>query len=191
MLKLLTLLITPPTTTTTGNGSTNTVSLKDLYGKKVATLSRGDYFGEKALLADDVRQASCIAIGKVVCLSLSREDFIAMLGNWNEITEEMHNEEEENTYQDITKSNIKFPLELSNLYELEIINILGVGAFGKVKHVRHIHTKQEYALKVQAKNFIITQGMQNMLINEMNIMRTVNHSCIAKIFCAMQDTKFV
>eukprot|EP01037_Dinobryon_pediforme_P043474 gene43474-54544_t len=61
-----------------------------MMGTKLVTLKRGDYFGEKALLADDVRQASCIAVGKVICLSLSRDDFIAMIGSWQDITNVDH-----------------------------------------------------------------------------------------------------
>ena len=34
-------------------------------GKKVADLSVGQFFGEKALLSEDVRQATCIASGEV------------------------------------------------------------------------------------------------------------------------------
>jgi cAMP-dependent protein kinase regulator len=172
------------------HSSSAPMELKDLYGKKVATLTRGHYFGEKALLADDVRQASCIAVGKVVCLSLSREDFIAMLGNWQDISEAGATSEDTATFQDVTTARPNFQLSVK-LEDLETISTLGVGAFGRVKHVRHKQTGQEYALKAQAKAFIISQGMQKMLINEMNIMRTVNHSCIAKILSAMQDTKFV
>jgi CRP-like cAMP-binding protein len=161
---------------------------KDVYGKKVATLSRGNYFGEKALLADDVRQASCIAVGKVVCLSLSREDFNAMLGNWQDVSEA--GASEDSSFQDVTTARPNFQLSIK-LEELETLGTLGVGAFGRVTHVRHRGTGQEYALKAQAKVFIINQGMQKMLINEMNIMRTVNHSCIAKIYSAMQDSRFV
>lgn len=174
------------------NASTgkNSATAKELYGKKVATLSRGNYFGEKALLADDVRQASCIAVGKVVCLSLSREDFIAMLGNWQDISEAGAGAEDTETFQDVTVSKPNFQVSIK-MEDLETISTLGVGAFGRVKHVRDRSTGQEYALKAQAKVFIISQGMQKMLINEMNIMRTVNHSCIAKIFSALQDTRFV
>ena len=172
------------------NAATKSMDLKDLYGKKVATLSRGNYFGEKALLADDVRQASCIAVGKVVCLSLSREDFIAMLGNWQDVSEAGTTTEEIAPFQDVTTARPNFQLSVK-LEDLTTISTLGVGAFGRVKHVRHKVTGQEYALKAQAKAFIISQGMQKMLINEMNIMRTVNHACIAKIYSAMQDNKFV
>ena len=30
----------------------------------------GSYFGERALLSDETRKATCVAIGRTVCLSL-------------------------------------------------------------------------------------------------------------------------
>ena len=135
-----------------------------------------------------MRQASCIAVGKVVCLSLSREDFNAMLGNWQDVSEA--GVSEDSSFQDVTTARPSFQVSVK-LDELETLGTLGVGAFGRVTHVRHRGTGREYALKAQAKAFIINQGMQKMLVNEMNIMRTVSHSCIAKIFCAMQDSRFV
>jgi cAMP-dependent protein kinase regulator len=177
-------------TVTSDDANTGAAALKDVYGKKVATLSRGNYFGEKALLADDVRQASCVAVGKVVCLSLSREDFIAMLGNWHDVSEAGTSTEPDAGFVDVATARTKFAMDMK-LEDLETLSTLGVGAFGRVTLVRHRVSGQEYALKAQAKAFIISQGMQKMLVNEMNIMRNVSHSCIAKIFSAMQDTRFV
>lgn len=58
----------------------------DAAGKeaKLAVLRAGAYFGEQALLKEDVRQASCIAQSKVTCLTLGREDFIDMIGSVEE-----------------------------------------------------------------------------------------------------------
>ena len=46
----------------------------------LATLKKGQYFGEKALLKEDVRQASCVSKTSVTCLTLGRDDFIDMVG---------------------------------------------------------------------------------------------------------------
>ncbi len=60
-------------------------------GVCVVVLHQGDYFGEKALLEEDVRQASCVAVGPVECLSLSRDMFIRMVGNWNDLAADKDN----------------------------------------------------------------------------------------------------
>jgi CRP-like cAMP-binding protein len=55
--------------------------------KMLTTLRKGAYFGEQALLKEDVRQASCIAEDKVTVLTLGREDFMDMLGPLQDIME--------------------------------------------------------------------------------------------------------
>lgn len=55
---------------------------------QIATLGKGDFFGEKAMLSEDVRLASCIASGEVRCLSIHRDDFTAMLGEWKTVLAE-------------------------------------------------------------------------------------------------------
>ena len=54
---------------------------KESGDKPVATLISGNFFGEKALISEDVRQATCIASSDVKCLFLMREDFVLMLGD--------------------------------------------------------------------------------------------------------------
>jgi CRP-like cAMP-binding protein len=53
---------------------------KDTGEAPVATLSAGNFFGEKALLSEDVRTATCIAKTDVKCLELMREDLDTMVG---------------------------------------------------------------------------------------------------------------
>ena len=53
--------------------------------KQVMEYIKGSYFGERALLVDEVRAASVIAQNDVVCLSLERETFKRLLGPLDEI----------------------------------------------------------------------------------------------------------
>ena len=48
--------------------------------KQVMDYKKGMYFGERALLNDDVRAANVIAQSDVVCLTLERETFKRLLG---------------------------------------------------------------------------------------------------------------
>jgi CRP-like cAMP-binding protein len=165
-----------------------------LLGNKLATLKRGDYFGEKALLADDVRQASCVAVGKVICLSLSRDDFIAMIGSWQDITNvnvnHMHNlaAKKAKIRESVYDSQYHISIHLD---DLEQLNTLGVGAFGRVRVARHKATAQLYALKAQSKAFIVSQNMQEMILNEMHIMKQIDHPFISKLHASIQDKKFI
>jgi CRP-like cAMP-binding protein len=73
------------TVTDTGmvnNQSTTTTTTTE---ELVAVLKQGDFFGEQALLRDDVRQATCYATTKVITLTLGREDFITLMGTVDDL----------------------------------------------------------------------------------------------------------
>ncbi|OQR96142.1 cGMP-dependent protein kinase [Achlya hypogyna] len=48
--------------------------------KPLMTLTKGQYFGEMALMLNEPRQANCIAKGKVACYVLGRNEFTQLLG---------------------------------------------------------------------------------------------------------------
>jgi serine/threonine protein kinase len=154
---------------------------------KLTVLHQGGYFGEKALLREDVRQASCIAESKVICLSLGREDFIDMMGSLDEM---MNNKTPREPAPQVaiteSKDDGKFLLDIS-LDDLEVKATLGCGAFGRVKLCRYPKSDQYFALKCQAKRSIVESGLQEHVLNEMRIMRKINHPFIAKLFVALQD----
>ncbi|RYG62946.1 hypothetical protein EON64_16910, partial [archaeon] len=71
------------------------------------------------------------------------------------------------------------------------LNTLGVGAFGRVSIARHKTSGQYYALKAQAKSQIIKQGMQEMVLSEVRIMRLIDHPLIAKLHASLQDERYL
>ena len=48
--------------------------------KQVNHLFKADFFGEKALLTDDVRAATVTALTALTCLTLTRQTFVEILG---------------------------------------------------------------------------------------------------------------
>lgn len=63
--------------------------------EEIRTLRRGDYFGEQALLKEDVRTASVIALNPgVECLTLDRDSFNQLIGDMSEIKEKDYRDEE-------------------------------------------------------------------------------------------------
>jgi cGMP-dependent protein kinase len=52
-----------------------------IEGSEIRRLQRGDYFGEQALLYSCTRTASCLAVDKVKCLSITRADLTRALGS--------------------------------------------------------------------------------------------------------------
>jgi len=155
---------------------------------KLATIGKGAYFGEKALLTDDVRSASCVAEdGKVTCLCLSREDFVDILGSFDDLVAG------KNTPDDVvpaaaTEDPSGFAIGCT-LESLEIRSTLGCGAFGRVKLCKY--GEDFYALKCQAKRAITESGLQEHVLNELRVMRRIDHPFIAKLFSALQDDKYI
>ena len=160
-------------------------------------LERGSYFGEAALLKEDVRQASCIAVSKVTCLTLGREDFIDILGPFEDILSG-----EAARVAEVAQSAAPPVVEISSqvggayalnitLADLEIRATLGCGAFGRVKLCRYAKQDQFFALKCQSKVAIVESGLQDHVLNEMRVMRRIDHPFIAKLFLALQDNKFI
>lgn len=156
---------------------------------KLADLKTGDYFGEKALLSEDTRQASCVATSKVVCLTLGREDFVDMMGT---IDEMMAKEGTTQVAAEVVEEPTAFTGSMT-LADLNVMVTLGCGAFGRVKLCKTDTGGQEvyYALKCQSKTAIVESGLEEHVLNEMRVMRKVDHPLIAKLFVALQDSKFI
>ena len=63
--------------------------------QEIRTLQKGDYFGEKALLSEDLRTASIIALaGCVNCLVIERENFLSFIGDLDSIKEKDYGDNE-------------------------------------------------------------------------------------------------
>jgi serine/threonine protein kinase len=117
---------------------------------QLTTLHKGQFFGEKALLNDDVRQASCIALGDVSLLSLNRHDFIEMLGSWKDIIAAAAASGNADAPISSTRDHKNFMKNMT-LDDLQILRTLGQGAFGRVKLCQHKISGETFALKCQSK----------------------------------------
>lgn len=165
--------------------------------KPVATLEKGNFFGEKALLSEDVRQATCIASSDVQCLYLTREDFVCMLGDLQDLLDgkdrgaDKDSDDKKKKEDDTIGEKIKYEIG-----DLDIISTLGMGAFGRVKLVKikgdnDPATRKTYALKCLGKRLIVENGLQDHVLNEKKIMDELNHPFILSYHCAMQDEKYI
>jgi cGMP-dependent protein kinase len=163
----------------------------------IAHLTSGHFFGEKALLSEDVRQATCIASSDVKCLTLMREDFVRMLGNLQDLIDSNANVTADQAQTHQVEEDLK-RLNLSHSYDLTDLQTgrtLGIGFFGRVKIVKIKPGKipklgdpnQTYALKCLSKRCIVDSGRQDHVINEKKIMEELNHPFIITFHCAMQD----
>jgi len=175
------------------DGNVGVYVANDGNESKVASLSKGTYFGEKALLSDDKRGASCVAEdGPVTVLSLGREDFVDMLGSFEELTQKPKLEdrvEEKNATPTVDDSS-GFKINMT-LGDLEVKSTLGCGAFGRVKLCKYEKDGEFYALKCQSKTAITESSLQEHVMNELRVMKRIDHPLIAKFYCALQDNLYI
>ena len=162
------------------------VFVKSAGADKVATKNEAEYFGEKALLTSETRNATCVAADSVTCLTLTREDFTLMLGNFEDLLSGKTTEKKQSIDYGRSLSMVEFDLE-----DLEKLRVLGEGAFGKVNLVKSKKDGKLYALKAQSKAFVVENGQQEHLLMEYKIMKELNHVLIVKCYQAFQDSRYV
>lgn len=78
-----------------------------------------------------------------------------------------------------------------NPYDIyEMIDIIGEGAIGKVKKVKHKLTGQIRAMKIISSNLIKKSYSKTQLENEIEILKAVSHPNIIKLYEVYQDDNF-
>ena len=144
---------------------------------QINTMGSGNYFGEMALLHNDVRKKSVKALNKVSVLSLSRNEFKSHLGDLAVI---MKNQ--------VTAYDAMAVSKLSNdvkLKDLKHIAVLGMGAFGKVILVKY--KDKRYALKCLKKAQIVTMGLTEHIKREKTIMMECHSPFLVNLAARFKD----
>eukprot|EP00930_Biecheleria_cincta_P048492 TRINITY_DN33786_c0_g1_i1.p1 TRINITY_DN33786_c0_g1~~TRINITY_DN33786_c0_g1_i1.p1 ORF type:complete len:927 (+),score=170.77 TRINITY_DN33786_c0_g1_i1:137-2917(+) len=135
-----------------------------------------DYFGERGLLLNERRSATCVAEEACAVLSLEKAVFEDIVGNFRW---ELENRI---MFQDLS-------VEMSDIY---VKAVVGGGAYGEVRLVFHkSNPKMQYALKTISKAKAVEQQQAKMVQCEREINSQCNHPCIMHFVCAFQDTENV
>lgn len=167
--------------------------------EEIRFLSRGDYFGEQALLKTDFRTANIVANTKTVeCLVLDRESFFQLVGDLSELREKDYADlkltrlQQQAKLQEIAEKKISKEFADLTLMDLEVITTLGIGGFGRVELVQISKEKgKTYALKCLKKKHIVDTQQQEHVFSEKRIMMNCKHQFIARLFRTFKDRKFV
>uniref|UniRef100_K3X7Z9 cGMP-dependent protein kinase n=1 Tax=Globisporangium ultimum (strain ATCC 200006 / CBS 805.95 / DAOM BR144) TaxID=431595 RepID=K3X7Z9_GLOUD len=170
---------------------------------QIRILKPGDHFGEMALFKDETRSATCTALTQVQCLTLGREHFILMLGTIQEL---MDREPPQADPKRRLSSSMQRKASIDQLDgnasvykyfmsipkdELEILQTLGRGAFGRVKLVRHAGSNSAYALKCLVKSRIVENNLKEHVLNEKRVMLALDHPFILKLYSTYKDKKYL
>ncbi|KAJ7407638.1 hypothetical protein WISP_125475 [Willisornis vidua] len=180
----------------------------------IKNLHKGDYFGEKALISDDVRSANVIADDyNVECLVIDRETFNQTVGTYEELQtylegyvanlaqadEERHAKGRSFCGQ-LTK---EVSLEMIELKEkvaqfppspfknLEVVATLGVGGFGRVELVKVKNENMAFAMKCIKKKHVVDTKQQEHIYSEKKILEQICSPFIVKLYRTFKDNKYV
>ena len=138
------------------------------------TLNPMEYFGERALLMNEVRSATVIAKEDVELYSLDKDSFKSNLSNMME------------NYLHIS---LNLHDETVSLEDLLFIKELGKGNYGLVSLVMNERTKFPYGIKAISKNRINLENMESNIQLEKNILLKIDHPFIVKLVKCLEDKK--
>ncbi|XP_075462627.1 cGMP-dependent protein kinase 2 isoform X1 [Ascaphus truei] len=180
----------------------------------IKMLDRGDYFGEKALISEDVRSANIIAEDNdVECLAMDRETFNQTVGTYEELQKYLEgyvanltlDDERRHAKRSTCGQQVKaVSLEMIQMKEtvakftssapfenLQIITTLGVGGFGRVELVKVKNENVAFAMKCIKKKHIVENRQQEHIHSEKNILKEACSPFIVKLYRTFKDNKYV
>ncbi|CAH1119440.1 unnamed protein product [Phaedon cochleariae] len=159
--------------------------------EEIRVLHRGDYFGEQALLKEDLRTASVISVCPgVECLTLDRKHFKQLIGDISEIREKDYGDEER--LNKPSSSSEQQEYEYITLDDLEVVATLGLGGFGRVELVQYTKDPSfTFALKCLKKQHIVDTQQQEHIYSERSIMMGCRSPFICRLYRTYRDSKYV
>ncbi|NP_001011581.1 cGMP-dependent protein kinase foraging [Apis mellifera] len=164
--------------------------------KYIRTLSKGDFFGEKALQGDDLRTANIIADDPegVSCLVIDRETFNQLISSLDEIRTRYKDSSSsvEGWENRATIPELNEEFRDLRLQDLRPLATLGVGGFGRVELVQIAgDSSRSFALKQMKKAQIVETRQQQHIMSEKRIMGEADCDFVVKLFKTFKDRKYL
>ena len=141
-------------------------------GEVVRTLYTDNFFGERAVVFNEARSATVMALGPVECWVLKKSDFSSI------VDEKMHR---------ALMKRIELQDDTITLNDLLPIKILGKGMYGNVFLCIHKEKKSLYALKSVTRQKIAAYEIYENMLLEKNILMTLDHLMIVKLVRTFKD----
>jgi len=150
--------------------------LVSIGGKELRTLSKGDYFGERALLFDEARSATVTSDSDCEIWSLDKTSFLGCI---------------EGNMKDYMEYRIQIQNTRIDLSDLKPVKTIGSGSFGVVQQVQHSTTKVRYALKAVSKKSVKDLSQEMSIMMERRILMEVDHPFILKLVRTFKDGSYI
>eukprot|EP00747_Dinoflagellata_sp_TGD_P102334 gnl/TRDRNA2_/TRDRNA2_168640_c6_seq19.p1 gnl/TRDRNA2_/TRDRNA2_168640_c6~~gnl/TRDRNA2_/TRDRNA2_168640_c6_seq19.p1 ORF type:complete len:798 (-),score=222.77 gnl/TRDRNA2_/TRDRNA2_168640_c6_seq19:147-2540(-) len=140
------------------------------------------FFGEQALLNNDVRAATVVVASETAkALALDRDSFVMLLGPLEDIMKRGNaGESKVKGKSGAVAQNANRDKILRK--DLVKIGLLGCGGFGAVEMWEHKISGNTYAMKGLSKGYIVKTGMQESVMNERNILLMTNSNFITQLY---------
>uniref|UniRef100_A0A8C6WKR4 cGMP-dependent protein kinase n=1 Tax=Neogobius melanostomus TaxID=47308 RepID=A0A8C6WKR4_9GOBI len=151
-------------------------------------MTRGDWFGERALQGEDVRTANVVAVDSVTCLVIDRDSFKHLIGGLEDVSNKGYEDAE-----------LKAKYEAENAFfsslkltDFNIIDTLGVGGFGRVELVQlKNEDAKTFAMKILKKRHIVDTRQQEHIRSEKHIMTDAHCDFIVRLYRTFKDSKYL
>ncbi|XP_071371340.1 cGMP-dependent protein kinase 2 isoform X2 [Centroberyx affinis] len=148
-------------------------------------LQKGDYFGEKALISDDVRSANIIADENgVECLVIDRETFDQTVGTFNELQKYLQgyvatldrDDKKRHAKRSVSRHQSQ-PLSPDVIQLKELVKVKGEDV--------------TFALKVIKKKHIVDNRQEEHIHSERKILAEARSPFVVKLYRTFKDNKYV
>ncbi|MFH4974434.1 hypothetical protein AB6A40_001143 [Gnathostoma spinigerum] len=166
--------------------------------REIRILKQGDFFGEKALLGEEVRTANVIAMNPgVEVLTLDRESFTKLIGDLEALNRDYGDRQRRAAVivpEPPSPTKVAQEKEFASLQlrQLKRLATLGVGGFGRVELVCiNGDRSRTFALKALKKKHIVDTRQQEHIFAERNIMMETRSDWIVKLYTTFRDAKYV
>jgi hypothetical protein len=128
-----------------------------------------EFFGERALITNEVRKANVIACGPVECLVLERSNFQALLMDVHDDLVTVITNRDVPEEKPVVEE-FKGPTTNYAFTDLQVMRTVGTGTFGRVKIIQHSKSKAVCALKCMNKAEIVASHQERNIMNEKNLL---------------------
>ncbi|CAE7778646.1 egl-4 [Symbiodinium pilosum] len=163
--------------------------------KLIATPEKASFFGDRALLSNEPRNATLQVISDTAkTLTVDRQSFDMILGPLAELQTRGRGGKSKLVGRSVASSAVamgnvsrKFGLILRK--DLKRIGLLGCGGFGAVELVEHAALGDTYALKALSKGYVMKSGMQHNVLNEKNVQIMCDSPFIIKLYETYNGTQ--
>jgi len=159
--------------------------------EELIRLNAQEFFGERALITNEVRKANVVACGPCECLVLERTSFQSLLSEVQDDIAQVMTRRESDRPDSAPPAaaggggggagGAKAPAPVvpeeppgpSTSYrydELRVMRTIGTGTFGRVKMVQHVSSGNVYALKYMNKAEIVANHQDKNVASEKNLL---------------------